>query len=101
MPQETFTLCDKPWKPATRVGVFPPSSALLQLELKSAPDRKSQQPFLMPFWIFANFLIANRFQLVTGRVWKGSAFGGVKGRTELPGIVEGKLLERQLACCPV
>ena len=28
------------------------------------------------------------FQLVTGRVWKGSAFGGVKGRTELPQIVE-------------
>lgn len=27
------------------------------------------------------------FQLVTGRVWKGSAFGGVKGRSELPGIV--------------
>jgi S-(hydroxymethyl)glutathione dehydrogenase/alcohol dehydrogenase len=28
------------------------------------------------------------FQLVTGRVWKGSAFGGVRGRTELPGYVE-------------
>jgi S-(hydroxymethyl)glutathione dehydrogenase/alcohol dehydrogenase len=28
------------------------------------------------------------FQLVTGRVWRGSAFGGVKGRTELPGMVE-------------
>ncbi len=28
------------------------------------------------------------FQLVTGRVWKGSAFGGVKGRSELPGIVQ-------------
>ncbi|MGM8849963.1 S-(hydroxymethyl)glutathione dehydrogenase/class III alcohol dehydrogenase [Salinicola halophyticus] len=28
------------------------------------------------------------FQLVTGRVWKGSAFGGVKGRTELPGYVQ-------------
>ena len=28
------------------------------------------------------------FQLVTGRVWKGSAFGGVKGRSELPGYVE-------------
>lgn len=27
------------------------------------------------------------FQLVTGRVWKGSAFGGVKGRTELPEYV--------------
>jgi S-(hydroxymethyl)glutathione dehydrogenase/alcohol dehydrogenase len=33
--------------------------------------------------------IATRpFQLVTGRVWKGSAFGGVKGRTQLPGMVE-------------
>ena len=28
------------------------------------------------------------FQLVTGRVWRGSAFGGVKGRTQLPGLVE-------------
>ena len=33
--------------------------------------------------------IATRpFQLVTGRVWRGSAFGGVKGRSELPGMVE-------------
>jgi S-(hydroxymethyl)glutathione dehydrogenase/alcohol dehydrogenase len=33
--------------------------------------------------------IATRpFQLVTGRVWKGSAFGGVKGRSELPGYVD-------------
>ena len=28
------------------------------------------------------------FQLVTGRVWRGTAFGGVKGRTQLPGMVE-------------
>ena len=28
------------------------------------------------------------FQLVTGRVWKGSAFGGVRGRTEVPQIVD-------------
>ena len=28
------------------------------------------------------------FQLVTGRVWKGTAFGGVRGRTEVPGIVD-------------
>jgi len=28
------------------------------------------------------------FQLVTGRVWRGSAFGGVKGRTELPNLVD-------------
>jgi S-(hydroxymethyl)glutathione dehydrogenase/alcohol dehydrogenase len=40
--------------------------------------------------------IATRpFQLVTGRVWRGTAFGGVKGRTEVPRIVdwymEGKI----------
>ncbi len=28
------------------------------------------------------------FQLVTGRKWMGTAFGGVKGRTQLPGMVE-------------
>ena len=33
--------------------------------------------------------IATRpFQLVTGRVWKGSAFGGARGRTDTPKIVE-------------
>jgi len=35
------------------------------------------------------------FQLVTGRVWKGSAFGGVKGRTQLPGLVQ-KYLDGKL-----
>jgi S-(hydroxymethyl)glutathione dehydrogenase / alcohol dehydrogenase len=34
------------------------------------------------------------FQLVTGRVWRGSAFGGVKGRSELPGYVEQYLQGR-------
>ena len=33
--------------------------------------------------------IATRpFQLVTGRVWKGTAFGGAKGRTQVPKIVD-------------
>ncbi|MEB3120638.1 MAG: S-(hydroxymethyl)glutathione dehydrogenase/class III alcohol dehydrogenase [Snowella sp.] len=33
--------------------------------------------------------IATRpFQLVTGRVWKGTAFGGARGRTDLPKIVD-------------
>ena len=40
--------------------------------------------------------IATRpFQLVTGRVWKGTAFGGARGRTDVPQIVdwymEGKI----------
>jgi S-(hydroxymethyl)glutathione dehydrogenase/alcohol dehydrogenase len=33
--------------------------------------------------------IATRpFQLVTGRVWKGTAFGGARGRTDVPRIVD-------------
>ena len=33
--------------------------------------------------------IATRpFQLVTGRVWRGTAFGGAKGRTQVPHIVD-------------
>src|ERR1700692_4666363 len=28
------------------------------------------------------------FQLVTGRVWKGTAFGGAKGRRDVPKIVD-------------
>ena len=33
--------------------------------------------------------IATRpFQLVTGRVWRGTAFGGAKGRTDVPKIVD-------------
>ncbi|KAI9482894.1 MAG: chaperonin 10-like protein [Benjaminiella poitrasii] len=35
------------------------------------------------------------FQLVTGRVWRGSAFGGVKGRSEMGGLVQ-KYLDGQL-----
>merc|ERR1712146_853415 len=33
--------------------------------------------------------IATRpFQLVTGRVWKGTAFGGTKSRSMLPGMID-------------
>jgi len=33
--------------------------------------------------------IATRpFQLVTGRIWKGSAFGGARGRSDVPKIVD-------------
>lgn len=39
--------------------------------------------------------VSAAFQLVTGRKWTGCAFGGVKGRTQLPGLVkdyeDGKL----------
>ena len=34
------------------------------------------------------------FQLVTGRRWLGTAFGGVKGRSELPGMVDDAMAGR-------
>ena len=52
--------CHKGWGESTIIGVAPAGA-----EISTRP-----------------------FQLVTGRVWKGSAFGGVKGRTELPGYVD-------------
>src|ERR1700694_997581 len=33
-------------------------------------------------------ILTRPFQLVTGRVWKGTAFGGARGRTDVPKIVD-------------
>jgi S-(hydroxymethyl)glutathione dehydrogenase / alcohol dehydrogenase len=55
--------CHKGWGVSTVIGVAPAGA-----EISTRP-----------------------FQLVTGRTWRGSAFGGVKGRTELPGLVEDYL----------
>jgi S-(hydroxymethyl)glutathione dehydrogenase/alcohol dehydrogenase len=45
--------------------------------------------------------IATRpFQLVTGRVWKGSAFGGARGRTDVPKIVDW-YMEKRIAIDPL
>ena len=52
--------CHKGWGESTIIGVAPAGA-----EISTRP-----------------------FQLVTGRVWRGSAFGGVKGRSELPRYVE-------------
>lgn len=40
------------------------------------------------------------FQLVTGRVWKGSAFGGARGRTDTPKIVDW-YMEKKIAIDPL
>jgi S-(hydroxymethyl)glutathione dehydrogenase/alcohol dehydrogenase len=52
--------CHKGWGEATIIGVA------------AAGEEISTRPF----------------QLVTGRIWRGTAFGGVKGRSQLPGYVE-------------
>ncbi|MDX2238485.1 MAG: S-(hydroxymethyl)glutathione dehydrogenase/class III alcohol dehydrogenase [Hyphomonadaceae bacterium] len=45
--------------------------------------------------------IATRpFQLVTGRVWKGTAFGGARGRTDVPRIVDW-YMDRKIAIDPM
>jgi S-(hydroxymethyl)glutathione dehydrogenase/alcohol dehydrogenase len=45
--------------------------------------------------------IATRpFQLVTGRVWKGSAFGGARGRTDVPRLVDW-YMERKIEIDPM
>jgi S-(hydroxymethyl)glutathione dehydrogenase/alcohol dehydrogenase len=45
--------------------------------------------------------IATRpFQLVTGRVWKGTAFGGARGRTDTPKIVD-MYMEKQIEIDPL
>ena len=40
------------------------------------------------------------FQLVTGRVWRGSAFGGARGRTDVPRIVDW-YMERKIEIDPL
>lgn len=58
--QAALECCHKGWGESTIIGV-----AAAGVEIKTRP-----------------------FQLVTGRIWRGSAFGGVKGRSELPSYVE-------------
>lgn len=39
------------------------------------------------------------FQLVTGRVWKGTAFGGYKSRTDVPKLVEEYMKQVDISYC--
>jgi S-(hydroxymethyl)glutathione dehydrogenase/alcohol dehydrogenase len=65
--RQALECCHKGWGVSVIIGVAPAGA-----EIKTRP-----------------------FQLVTGRVWKGSAFGGARGRTDVPKIVdwymEGKI----------
>jgi S-(hydroxymethyl)glutathione dehydrogenase/alcohol dehydrogenase len=44
--------------------------------------------FLHPLRLSSGFWHSRPFQLVTGRVWRGSAFGGARGRSDVPTIVD-------------
>jgi len=58
--RQALECCHKGWGISTIIGVAPSGA-----EISTRP-----------------------FQLVTGRVWKGSAFGGARGRTDVPKIVD-------------
>jgi S-(hydroxymethyl)glutathione dehydrogenase/alcohol dehydrogenase len=58
--RQALECCHKGWGVSTIIGVAP------------AGDEIATRPF----------------QLVTGRVWQGSAFGGARGRTDVPNIVD-------------
>jgi S-(hydroxymethyl)glutathione dehydrogenase/alcohol dehydrogenase len=58
--RQALECCHKGWGESTIIGVAPAGA-----EISTRP-----------------------FQLVTGRVWRGTAFGGAKGRTDVPKIVD-------------
>ncbi len=58
--RQALECCHRGWGVAVIIGVAPSGQ-----EIKTRP-----------------------FQLVTGRVWKGTAFGGARGRTDVPRIVD-------------
>ena len=58
---------------------------LLLLEKRSRRGVSCATPFdLRLLWL----TIKTAFQLVTGRSWRGCAFGGVKGRSQMGGLVQ-------------
>lgn len=75
--------CHKGWGQSIVIGV-----AAAGQEIST---RRASFPFSFRYnyLILISSIIA--FQLVTGRVWKGCAFGGIKGRSQLPGLVDDYL----------
>lgn len=74
--------CHKGWGQSIVIGVAAAGQEI---------STRRKIPFLpsIGICIYTNRMIA--FQLVTGRVWKGCAFGGIKGRSQLPGLVDDYL----------
>ena len=54
----------------------------------SLPSRLGRQSVVIGVAPAGAEIATRPFQLVTGRVWKGTAFGGARGRTDVPKIVD-------------
>ncbi|KAM3487987.1 hypothetical protein MY3957_008717 [Beauveria namnaoensis] len=82
--------CQKGWGESIIIGVAAAGQEI-------STRRKSSSFVLVCAIFFTNIKVhvmtrsltrRSAFQLVTGRVWKGCAFGGIKGRSQLPGLVD-------------
>lgn len=71
--------CHKGWGQSVVIGVAAAGQEI-------STRRKYSFALVHPEVQYSYYFLA--FQLVTGRVWKGCAFGGIKGRTQLPGLVD-------------
>jgi S-(hydroxymethyl)glutathione dehydrogenase/alcohol dehydrogenase len=71
--------CHKGWGESIVIGVAAAGQEI---------STRRKLPYLFKV---RSILTVIAFQLVTGRVWKGCAFGGIKGRTQLPDLVDDYL----------
>jgi S-(hydroxymethyl)glutathione dehydrogenase/alcohol dehydrogenase len=72
--------CHKGWGESIIIGV---AAAGQEISTRRKSSRNLSDLCRLP-----STNASTAFQLVTGRVWKGCAFGGVKGRSQLPQLVD-------------
>ncbi|MCJ1272281.1 S-(hydroxymethyl)glutathione dehydrogenase [Puttea exsequens] len=73
--------CHKGWGQSVVIGV-----AAAGQEISTRREYSSEMCMKVE-----KLIVDTAFQLVTGRVWKGCAFGGIKGRSQLPDLVDDYL----------
>ncbi len=78
--------CHKGWGESIIIGV-----AAAGQEISTRRKLFLTYPHLELYTTFYCLTVPTAFQLVTGRVWRGCAFGGIKGRSQLPALVEDYL----------
>ena len=75
--------CHKGWGQSIVIGVAAAGQEISTR--RKYRDHSARRPSFTPPRLIT---LLTAFQLVTGRVWKGCAFGGIKGRSQLPDLVD-------------
>ena len=83
-----LTSCGNDWLNVSPYDGVPSETALNNSAALESAHRGWGQSVIIGVAGAGQEISTRPFQLVTGRKWLGSAFGGVKGRTQLPGMVE-------------